>query len=406
MSSASGLARLRRNVSSARVSVRKRWAPVAAEDEGDASPVQVVLRTGAPASSEAAAFATHPPPAEIAATLREAVAAIHAGPGEVVADALRLFLERYAAAENLKPGRVRYCFVVRLVMQLDEWRADAHDATQGKSPWTRLAAAEGAADVDEDLSQPNLGGLALEFGAYPALAHHLLEGSPDAEPDGRPDAERIAALGRWLDEALPCPGAAVSKEFGCSVHAACCALPFALGYRGVLPESRLRFVARSLLAGEVKAARYSLNYLQGRTADGSDSSDGASGEEDGEGEEESESPDSDDETKRPPFRSLLRARRLSPPGALQPSLTAGEFHAVVRRLGDMDAISVMQLLGYECPPYAKRRSRSGAELVAAAKPYMPRPAGSVLRAYLREVHGVQVDEHEPLIKTMADAMPA
>jgi len=33
---------------------------------------------------------------------------------------------------------------------------------------------------------------------------------------------------------------------------------------------------------------------------------------------------------------------------------------------------------------------SGADLIKAGKPYMPRSAGSVLRSYLREIHGQRV----------------
>jgi hypothetical protein len=410
MSSATGLARLRRNVGTARVSVRKRWAPVAAE-EGDGDDVS------APAAAPAAVAVSAPAPLEIAAELRTAVDALGARPGEVVADALRLFLTRYAAAEKLPLGRVLYCFVLRLVMQLDEWRAEAeqiaHAAPKAK-----------ARGLGTDLAHPSLGVLAAELGAYPALAHHLMEGSPDAEPDGRPDVERVAALGRWLDQALPFPGEPINQHFGCSDYAARCALPFALGYRNVLPANRLSTVTQLLVAGDVKQVGYALNFIMGRSSGGRDkraqagpepaaasssSSESELEDDDPSGEEDDDDPSEPKAAAAspPPFRSLLRTHRASLPRTMQPSLTAAEFHTVVRWLGEeTDSLSVMQLLGYELPPYAKRRSKSGAEMIEAGKPYMPRAAGSVLRAYLREVHGQRVDDCEPGVHTMADAVPA
>lgn len=336
-----------------------------------------------------------------------------AGDGAVVADALRLFLTRYAASEGLPLGRVLYCFVLRLVMQLDEWRSEATTAGE-------------VGTTDSDLAeQPDLGAIAMDFGAYPVLAHFMLEGSPHADPDGRPDAERIAALGKWLDQALPIPGAPIFADLGCSRVAACCALPFAMGYVGVLPENRLRFVSRALLAGDTKAVRYALNYITGRrgreedkSASSSASEDSGDDDDDDEGETDSE--DEQPSRQAPPFRTMLRLSpelvatgkfvthgrsNFRPPSSLRPSLTQAEFHAVVCRLGDMDAVSIMQLLGYECPPYAKRRPRSGAEMIRAGKPYLPPAAGSVLRAYLREVHGDNVDELEPDVRDMQAAIP-
>lgn len=424
MSSATGLARLRRNVGTARVSVRKRWAPVAAEAEE----VSEAVAVAAPAHAAAAAPAHAPP--EIAPELRTAVDALGAKPGEVVADALRLFLTRYAAAEKLPLGRVLYCFVLRLVMQLDEWRAEAEQIA--------LTGRRTDPAVTADLTHPSLGVLAAELGAYPILAHHLMEGSPDAEPDGRPDAERVAALGKWLDQAMPSPGSPISREFGCSTYAARCALPFALGYRNVLQENQLRSVSRLLVAGDVKQVGYALNFLKGGAGRGrgmkarrgeaeggmkglrsaspaSRSSSYSSSSSDSEPEDDDPSEDSDVEggtgtepaRPPPPFRSLLKAHRPSLPSTMQPSLTAAEFHTILRWLGEeTDSLSVMQLLGYELPPYAKRRSKSGAEMIEAGKPYLPRATGSVLRAYLREIHGQRVDDCEPGVQTMADVVPA
>jgi hypothetical protein len=396
---------------------------------------------------------------EPAASLRKAVARLRgngeeegganpaAGDGAVVADALRLFLTRYAAAEGLPLGRVLYCFVLRLIMQLDEWRSEAVAAGEAGTSAKEIVGST------SDLEEPSLGALAMDFGAYPVLAHFMLEGSPHADPDGRPDAERISALGKWLDQALPIPDAPIFADLGCSRVAACCALPFAMGYVGVLPENRLRFVSRALLAGDSKAVRYALNYITGRrghtervtpsgapegrsgeAATKGSAAGAASGVEDGKAglefashpssssedssddDDEGET-DSEDEQASPrarPFRTMLRLNpelntyggpNFRPPSSLRPSLTQAEFHGVVCRLGDMDAVSVMQLLGYECPPYARRRPRSGAEMIMAGKPYMPRAAGSVLRAYLREVHGDNVDELEPDVRDMQAALP-
>jgi hypothetical protein len=381
------IGQLRRNLGGTRVQVRKRWAAVA-PDEGEGEP-------------QADAAAAEPPVApvppqrtalgEVALSLCRAVDRIGPAHSEVVADAVRLFLTRYAASEKLPLARVLYGFVLRLAMQLDQWRAE--EMADTRSPAAGLA-------------PPSLGTLALELGAYPALAFNLMDGS--SEEDGDPLA-KAAELARWLDEALPAPESPRVEGLGCSRAAACCAVPFALGFSSVLPDDRLDFVVRAVLAGELKAVRYSLNFLARRGAkpgradlSASDSSSSSEDDSDSDGDHEG-SDDGTDAPREEPFRSLLRARP-SPLVRMAPELTPREFHTILSRLPALDVLTLMQLLAYEDKPYAARRSKSGPQLVAAGKPFIPKPRGSVLRAYLREVHGDAVDDQEPDIACMADAV--
>jgi hypothetical protein len=102
------------------------------------------------------------------------------------------------------------------------------------------------------------GDLAMSIGIYALLAHRILD---EVEAQGElPSAEDLAAL---LDRELPSDDAtSVSLgEVRVSRTAARCAIPFSLGVSEMVSEHDVEFLCRAVSSGNIKAARYALNFI-------------------------------------------------------------------------------------------------------------------------------------------------
>jgi hypothetical protein len=350
---------------------------------------RVVHAAGPEAAPEAAPPC--PPLESIAGVLKDATGR---EVRELCADAVLLLLTRLSEACEVELGRTLYSFVVHLTMQMYEWRLK-----------------EEGADI-------HLGDVAARLGSFPALAYFFMHG----EQPQRDASAAVAWLCPWLDNCLPnsSPRVRFTTEHNrrCSRLAFRCAIPFAYDMSFELPDEHLEFVSRALTTGNDKSVRMALNFIanggkpkpdadQGKMAAGkgaprdSDDDDSLDESEDG---DEAEVRDEDVWDEGDTFVSLLGRKPIAL-RHMRPLVTPMEFYSIYSRLDEGSVLVVQQAFGFEGAYEIKPQSISAIKKrIEAGKPFAPRCCGSVLRAYMREVHSVKVDDAEPHIECMMDTI--
>jgi len=258
-----------------------------------------------------------------------------------------------------------------------------------------------------------LGDLSRQLGVYPVMAFFFLNGSTLEGECSSAAALRLAA---WLDRALPtsAPRAggkteALQKEIeralegmhgapetAPSLWALGCAIPFAYGaaldIRPLeLDAAETVSATRAMAAGDEKRVRYILNFASERSRSGDDSEESGSG-------SEASASGSEDEASEVQVLGLRPARIVWVRDRVTPRELMSMFRAVKapnRIVGLLDMLRGRISGG---------RAGRGAKQVSTGNPYSPHVSGSLLRAYLREVHAEEVDRREPAARRIEDIL--
>jgi hypothetical protein len=343
---------------------------------------------------------------------------------ECAAEAVAMFLQAFATQIGAPAKRVYFSFVLATIRRMETFRGTA----------------EGAASL-------YLGDMARSFMAFPLLAYTVMSNAPiHTNP-----MIRVLELCDLLSEKLPSQAAVETWE-GTEMKLATtrmnarCAIPFAFGMNRLIPNSRLDFVIKSIVNGELKSVRYFLSYVlpteteqfkahaDSSSESSSDSSSESSSDSDHEdggaagagasaaagdheaaaaGDHEaggaagagasSAAGDHEAGGAAGAGASLRRVANL-PPIHMRPFLSSREFKAIIERIPPYLIFEFLHSFGMHNPPYRFVPDPEARDVIMKEQAYIPPCRGSVLRAYCRSVLDVNVDNEEPDIQTFSDCI--
>jgi hypothetical protein len=265
----------------------------------------------------------------------------------LAADAVDRLLRE--ALPDCSPGESRYSFVLNAVIEL------------GRG----------------DPTVP-LGDVALRLGVYPLMAYFFLNGA--SGEGSRGELEEVLHQAEWLDRALPVSG-------GVQTQALCCAIPFVHDLRMEMRPADAEHVMRALRAGDGKRVRYLLSWHRdaGRGGESGESASESASESSGPGDDSSDDSDSDSGTDSAAAVFSLRPLR---PALIRNRVSLRELLYVFRRVGSNSRIlALLDLMAAQSGKLAG--GAAGSRAVKSGNPYWPPVEGSLMRAYLREVHGLE-----------------